>query len=572
MENKEIAEILSFTAKLLELHDSNIFKINAYKNAAFQINTHNTELSILHKEQLQNINGVGKNLASKIYELFTTGTFDELQGLIENTPLGVIQMLNIRGLGPKKTKIIWLFLQITSVDELLQACNENKLIKINGLGEKTQENIKKEIEYSKKSKGKYLLPEAESKADQLLNLLKTIEFIQKIEITGDLRRKHETIDKIEFLVATTNITETQNRILQNNLLVKTEHPQSDTICKCTTTDKIPVEIHFCKPENFYKKLFFTTGNTEHLSRLNLTVINDKIESEEAIYNLLGFDFIPPEIREGAFEFEIVKNKLISELIEVPDLKGIIHNHTTYSDGKHTLAQMADHCKDLGYGYIGISDHSKSAIYAKGLKPDKVIEQHKEIDNLNKKLAPFKIFKGIESDILSNGSLDYDDDVLKMFDFIIASVHSNLNMPEEKATQRLIKAIENPYTTMLGHLTGRLLLQREGYPVNYMKVIDACAANNVIIEFNANPKRLELDWHWIQYALNKNVMLSINPDAHRMEGFKDLHYGVCIARKGGLTKQMTFNALSKEQVEKYFYGKKHKTKGNKFQEFKYNIIS
>ena len=267
------------------------------------------------------------------------------------------------------------------------------------------------------------------------------------------------------------------------------------------------------------------------------------------------------MREGTFEIEAAKKGTLPNLVEMKDLKGILHNHSTYSDGKHSLEQMAVHSKNLGYEYLGICDHSKSAFYANGLNEDRLMQQHAEIDALNKKLAPFKIFKGIESDILYDGNLDYDNQVLASFDFIVASVHSILNMKLEKATQRLLTAIENPYTTILGHPTGRLLLRREGYPIDHKAVIDHCAKYNVVIEINANPWRLDLDWRWVHYAIEQGVKLSINPDAHKMEGYDDMYYGLLAGRKGGLTADMTFNALNAEELGEYFTERKSKIKMN-----------
>ena len=261
------------------------------------------------------------------------------------------------------------------------------------------------------------------------------------------------------------------------------------------------------------------------------------------------------MREGFGEVAQAKEHKIPDLLENSDLKGILHNHSTYSDGKHSLRQMAEHCKSLGYEYLGISDHSRTASYAGGLEIEKVLKQHAEIDLLNQELAPFRIFKGIESDILADGSLDYPEDVLKSFDFIVSSVHSILNMEKRRATDRLIRAITNPFTTILGHPTGRLLLRREGYPVDHKAIIDACAAHHVVIEINANPWRLDLDWRWVRYAMDQGVKLSINPDAHEMDGYADMKYGVLVGRKGGLTKEMTLNALSREEIASYFAARK-----------------
>jgi DNA polymerase (family 10) len=308
------------------------------------------------------------------------------------------------------------------------------------------------------------------------------------------------------------------------------------------------------------ELILKTGNQEHVeilkSMLKGVDLDGKTESE--IYELAGIPYIEPELREGDNEFKLVKSNSLPQLIEYSDLRGSLHNHSTWSDGVHTLEEMALFCKnELKLEYLGICDHSKSAFYANGLNETRISAQQREIDELNKKLSPFKIFKGIESDILYDGSLDYSDEVLGSFDFIVASVHSVLNMNELKATERLIKAIENPYTTILGHPTGRLLLSRSGYPIDHKKVIDACAANQVIIEINANPLRLDLDWRWHQYAISKGVMLSINPDAHRKEGFNDMKFGTLIARKGGLSKENCLNAMNFEQISIFFEQKKKK---------------
>ncbi|XFE76247.1 PHP domain-containing protein [Algoriphagus halophilus] len=278
-------------------------------------------------------------------------------------------------------------------------------------------------------------------------------------------------------------------------------------------------------------------------------------NEEEFFQNNKLEFIPVEMREGLGEVSLAKEHKIGKLLEDSDLKGILHNHSTYSDGKHGLKQMAEYCRDLGYEYLGISDHSRTAFYAGGLEVERIIKQHQEIDELNRELAPFKIFKGIESDILPDGSLDYPDDVLESFDFIVSSIHSILNMDIKKATNRLLTAIENPYTTILGHPTGRLLLRRAGYPIDHKSIIDACAKNKVVIEINANPWRLDLDWRWVRYAMDQGVMLSINPDAHEMDGYSDMKYGVLTGRKGGLTKDMTLNAFSREEIDSYFSERK-----------------
>jgi DNA polymerase (family 10) len=311
---------------------------------------------------------------------------------------------------------------------------------------------------------------------------------------------------------------------------------------------LPVTIYHTDKKNFYTELFTKTGTEEHVAKVTGKNDISSATSEEAIYKKAKLPYIEPEMREDVAEWNFAKKE--DDLITMEDIKGVVHNHTTWSDGVDRLEDFVHACKKKKYEYVVISDHSKNAHYAGGLKVEKVLRQFSEIDLLNDKLKPFRIFKSIECDILVSGELDYDEDLLKQFDLVIVSVHQLLKMDEQKATKRLIKAIENPYTTILGHMTGRQLLIRPGYPVDFKKVIDACAANNVVIEINANPYRLDMDWSHIPYALNKGVMISINPDAHSIAEIDNIRWGVSAARKGGLTKAMTWNAMSLKQVEKW----------------------
>ncbi len=328
----------------------------------------------------------------------------------------------------------------------------------------------------------------------------------------------------------------------------------------TGAEGVVINIKAVTENDFYKYHFLTTGSAEHIEQLKnrngFEQVNDKVfDKEEQIFDFLGLQYIEPELREGMDEISLAEKNLLPELVKFEDLRGCLHNHSTYSDGLHSLKQMTEACRDEGYEYFGICDHSKSAFYANGLSVERILQQHIEIDQLNTEMAPFKIFKGIESDILHDGSLDYPDAILRHFDFVVASVHSGLKMTSEKATERLLKAISNPYTTILGHPTGRLLLAREGYPIDHKAVIDACAENNVILELNAHPYRLDIDWRWIRYATSKNVMISVNPDAHHTGGLHDMYYGICAGRKGYLTKNMTFNALSATETAAWFSTKK-----------------
>ena len=331
---------------------------------------------------------------------------------------------------------------------------------------------------------------------------------------------------------------------------------SSNIFAAETESGLNIKLFIVPRSNFYLDYFRLTGSENHVNQVLALAGNQIFKTEEEIYEKAGLDFIVPELREDFGEIELAKDHQLPILINDNNLKGSLHNHSDWSDGVHSLEEMALYCRDvLKLEYLGICDHSKSAFYAKGLNEQRVFAQHQQIDELNAKFAPFKIFKGIESDILYDGSLDYSEDVLKTFDFVVASVHSQLKMTEEKATERLIKAIENPYTTILGHPTGRLLLSRKGYDIDYKKVIDACAANGVVIEINANPLRLDLDWRWHRYALENGVLLSVNPDAHRKEGFLDMRYGVMVGRKGGLTAEKCLNAFSLNQISDIFANKK-----------------
>ncbi|MGI8893947.1 MAG: PHP domain-containing protein [Bacteroidia bacterium] len=556
--NKEIAKILRLHGQLLELHGEDVFKYRTYQSASFKISKLDKPLAEMTVEQLNKIDGIGTALSNKIYQLVTEGSFNEFNKFTEKTPSGIIEILKIKGMGPKKIGVLWKELEIEPPGELLYACNENRLLDLKGFGKKTQDQIIHAIEYSILNKGKFLYATAENIAIQLLNDLRSEGIGKNISLTGEIRRKSIVLEKIEILIATENQDEVIDFIKSNPLIhPTTEIVNEDNVLKFETINGLKTEFFICNPDEFYYQLIITTGNTAHIESLNLKGL-EKSFSEKEIYKYNKSSYVEPEMREGLGEVELAKSNKIPVLISEEDIKGIIHNHSTYSDGVNTLEEMATYCKDKGYEYFAICDHSKSAFYANGLSIERIILQQKEIDKLNIILSPFKILKGIESDILNDGSLDYPDEILSTFDLVVASIHSNFKMDKEKATNRLLKAIENPYTTILGHPTGRLLLAREGYPVDHQKIIDACAANGVVMELNANPYRLDMDWKWIGYALSKGVMISINPDAHSIEGIHDLHYGLCVARKGGLTGQMTFNTLSLYELENYLSIKKNKT--------------
>lgn len=567
MSNSDIVETIELTAKLLELHNEDEFKIKTYTNAAYNLDKYVGELAQLDFPQLTQIQGVGKMMAGKILEMVSTGQLRDLVELLAKTPEGVIEMFKIKGLGAKKIKVLWNELGIDNLNELQIACENGSIAKVKGFGGKTQDSILESLKFIQSQAGKLRMDKAAILAEIILEVIQNN--FPKVEITGQIRRKTETVDTLTFLIAYEgNLPTFEMEGFEQDLKASSPFVWRGKYLE----NKILIEIRFVLESDFVAKQFIYSAHEDHLKKrnengisllntaINIKEISTQEEAEVAIYEKFGVPYIIPEMREGLNEFEWVKKHSNDELVTWNSLKGILHNHSTYSDGQHSLEQMATYCKELGFEYLGIADHSQSATYANGLLITKILQQHAEIEQLNKKLStdkPFKILKGIESDILGDGSLDYPDEILASFDYIVASVHSNLTMNQARATERLIRAIENPYTTILGHPTGRLLLSRQGYPIDYKEVIDCCAANGVVIEINASPYRLDLDWRWIEYALERNVMLSINPDAHEMQGYHDMNYGVAAARKGGLTANMTFNALSLVEMEAYLANRRQK---------------
>ncbi len=555
MENKAIARTLRLLGQLMELHDENPFKIRSITNAAFKVDKLPYAIAGKSIAEMEEIDGLGKSTAAKIWGLIHHNSIKELEDLLQQTPEGIVEMLGIKGIGPKKIQVIWKGLGIQNTGELYYACNENRLIEAKGFGLKTQEEIRKVIEFKMASSGRFLYAHIESFAEKLIQKLQQKWKTDFLSCVGSYRRRCEIIDRLDLLAAVPLTDEVVFGLEQEGLKIT---DRKENKLECESEQLLKIDLIFCDESDFGWQLIKQTGVEAHANALEQLIADASIKhkTEKEIYVIAGMAFIEPELREGGNEIELAKNNALPTLITYAGLKGSLHNHSTWSDGVHTLEEMAVFCRDeLKLEYLGICDHSKSAFYAKGLNEIRVAAQQREIDELNKKLAPFHIFKGIESDILYDGSLDYDDDVLAAFDFVVASVHSTLNMSEEKATSRLIKAIENRYTTILGHPTGRLLLSRSAYPIDHKKIIDACAANNVVIEINANPLRLDLDWRWHQYAIKKGVLLAINPDAHRKDGFYDMHYGVLTARKGGVENNNCLNAMDLTQIEAFFIKKK-----------------
>ncbi len=563
--NSFIAKKLKLAARLMELHGENDFKVKAYHKSIEAIKTLDAELATMTVGELTKLDGIGKSTAEKIVAIANTQTFDQLQSLVEQTPEGVIEMLDLPGFGAKKIRVLWQDAGATSLDELLVLCQQGKIASVKGFAEKTQESLLRAVEFKLSCRGWFRYATIEPVFQELVAQLRAALPQAQVSETGALRRRMDVIDRVDLLVGFDGSLAIKNAI--KGLEELEEHARHSGPFAWVGVHKstgVKVKVRWCKQGEFEKTLLLTTGSVQHLYqrmesglKLREAVVSSAETTEADIYKSIGLQYIAPEMREGIFELTRAANHELPELVEMTDLKGILHNHSTYSDGRHTLRQMAEHCKALGYEYLGISDHSQTAVYANGLYPNRVKDQQEEIRQLNEELAPFRIFSGIESDILSDGSLDYTDDVLESFDFIVSSVHSGLSMDINKATDRLLTAVRNPHTTILGHMTGRLLLEREGYPVDHKEIIDACAENGVVIEINASPYRLDIDWRWVNYALEKGVMLSINPDAHAMEGYKDMYYGLLAGRKGGLTKAMTFNALSLKEMEAYLSQRKAK---------------
>ncbi|TVT41898.1 DNA polymerase/3'-5' exonuclease PolX [Hymenobacter setariae] len=568
MDNRALIRAFKLTAQLLELHDENPFKIRAYDGTVTALEQLEFPVSEVDRPGLPDRTGLSKTQAAKVAELLDTGTFKELQELLDKTPPGVVELLNIKGIGPKKVRALWRDAGIEGPDQLREAAEAGQVAKLKGFGAKTQESILAALAFTDQSAGKLLFSQAERLGLDLAERLRQVPGVTEAAATGEVRRALEIVETVEILVATTDLAAI-HAVLDAAPGLRAEPSRSGPWAWVGTAVEggVGVTVRLVAPADFVNQLFLSTGTEAHLSAplpnatppaprtLRQWAKREQFASEEALYEKAGLQYVVPELREGLGEIELAAEHKLPRLLEDSDLRGSLHNHSTYSDGNHSLRQMATFLRDAGYEYLGICDHSQAAHYANGLGPERVRQQQREIDELNQELAPFRIFKGIEADILGDGSLDYDTELRNSFDFIVASIHSNLKMDEARATERLLAAISNPHCTMLGHPTGRLLLRRAGYPIDFKAVIDACAEHQVIIEINANPWRLDLDWRWVRYALSQGVQLSINPDAHHTDGYADMRYGVLAGRKGMLTKEMTFNAKSADEVAAYFAARK-----------------
>lgn len=582
--NRDVAAKLREVFQLMQLAGENRFKAIAFDRAAQTVEGLNDDINTyIESKTLTDIKGIGKSIAEDIYAYAETGTMPVLEAFQEKVPSGLIKWTEISGLGPKNILKIHKEFGITEVEELKQLIDSGELAKLPGLGGKSAEKIRKSIEWMEKFDERCRLDEATVIAEAIYDSLKDLEGVQKIEVAGSLRRAKETIGDIDILIAA------EEQYITSLFEVFTSHERvtevlgkGDTKSSVRTDEGRQVDLRIVKPENFAAALMYFTGSKEHnvvmrsrarergmslneygLYKLTADGETDfdapqPYESEADIYKMLDLNFVPPELREDRGEFEIFEEHETLKLVTEADIKGVIHAHSTWSDGKFSIREMAEACIARGYEYLGITDHSKTAAYAGGLSADDVKRQWDEIDALNAEFKEagtnFVVFKGIESDILADGSLDYEDDILAGFDFIIASVHQSLEMPHAKMMERFRQAIKNPYTRMIGHPTGRLLLKRNESDIDLNELITLAAEHNTAIEINANPWRLDLDWKFGNKAKEVGLMTSVNPDAHSIDGIDVMKYGVRIARKGKFEKERVLNTKSADEVRAYFKGR------------------
>jgi DNA polymerase (family X) len=549
MTNYDIAEYFSMLSRLMDLHGMDSFRSKTYSIAAYNIEKLVTELSQMDDAEMRNTKGIGEATGKKIREILDTGKLTQLEEIIAQTPPGVLEIMQVKGLGPKKVAVIWKEMGIESVGELEYACHENRLAAFKGFGQKTQEAVLQNIAFIRSNQGFHLWADMQRTGNDWIQKLSKSFPQYRFMLTGEIRRHMEILGSIEILSDMPPGTLIQ--YWKNAPGLKAEESEEGRELLLQLADLPAIKFYFVPRGEFGLRLFRQSCSESFLQAFESQYpLPQQAATEEELFTAHRLQYIPAPLREDPGILLPASRQELPQLVEAKDIKGIIHSHSRWSDGQETLETMAKHAISKGLEYLVISDHSQAAYYANGLTPERIAAQHQEIDALNARLKPFRIFKSIEADILNDGSLDYDLNVLQTFDLVIASVHSNLKMTEEKAMQRLLKAIENPYTTILGHMTGRLLLSREGYPVDHKAIIDACAANHVVIEINAHPRRLDLDWRWVAYALEKGVMLSVNPDAHALEGYDDVYYGCMAAQKGGLTADRNLSSFSLEQFEAF----------------------
>lgn len=564
---EKVAQTFDSFADILEFKGDNPFKINAFRNGAAILRDLEGDLQeMILDGSIKSVKGIGKGLLAVIYDIHENGFSTDYENLIGEIPPGILDFMNIHGLGVKKVRIIYDSLGISSLEGLEDACKSNRLASLKGFGEKTQQAILQEITRIKSTRNLTLLDDAKKKTDLILTALGEFKSIKKAEPSGEFRRSMEVISKLEFVILITNIDDFRSELkshyffddteVAEDCLLKIDNLNKSLTHKCfLIKDEYYVPVYFIATESlrdYENFLFLTTGSPEFVKMADAEGRVFNHEHEGGIFSDLNMPPVIPEMREKEY-FSAPEKLRKNSKLGILDFRGLLHFHTTYSDGKNTLTEMAEAAKDNVFTYLAVCDHSKAAFYANGLTETRVLEQKREIEKVSRSLD-IPIFHGVESDILKNGELDYDTDFMKNFQFVVASVHSRFKLSEEEMTSRIIKAVENQYTDLLGHPTGRLLLQRSPYNVDLVKVIDACAANNVAIEINASPYRLDLDWRMIYYAREKGCLFSINPDAHSILGIEEINYGISVARKGGLQPEEVINCMDVEGFKKFLLRK------------------
>ncbi|ALJ56464.1 DNA polymerase/3'-5' exonuclease PolX [Candidatus Xiphinematobacter sp. Idaho Grape] len=567
--NKDYCRILNDIALLLELKgEKNPFKIRAYLRASKMLSMVPWKLAEATSEQVKAIEGIGKSIAEKISELTQTGHLKFYEELCGELPQDILTLLSIPGLGVRKVKVLYEGLGVTSITSLEKVCREGKLISLPGFGRKTSKNLLRSLEDKRRNAGKFLLVQVLPLAVGLVEELKRLSEVSLVAYAGSIRRGKDIVHDIDLVVA----GKASRGILSSFLL----HPWVESVLakgvtKCTVRLRtgIPCDLRVVTEKEYPFALAYFTGSREHNIRLRSLALKNgwslneygftpaekrvrkqavpSVDDEAGIYQALGLQFIPPELREDHGEFAAAAAKNIPPLVKMEDLKGTFHCHTTDSDGYDSLERVAEAGMKLGFQYLGISDHSKSLVQANGLNERALMEQCKTISQLNATYERFHLFSGIECDILKDGRLDFSDEVLASLDYTIASVHTSFSLSAAAMTRRIIRALSNPYVTVLGHLTGRLLLRRLPYQVDIPAVIEAAASAGTWIELNANPNRLDMEYSWWPLAREKKVKCVINPDAHSARDIQDVSFGVCSARRGGLTPRDVMNCLTSSEI-------------------------
>ena len=578
MDKKDISEVLDRIGTMLEIKGENPFKIRAYFSGARTLQTMEEDLGeVIESGKLGEVPGIGKALTEKIETLFTTGELAFYDKLVASVPAGLMDLLDIPGLGGKKIKVLHDKLAIDSIDSLRLACEAGKVAELKGFGKKTEEKILSGIENREAYAARHLWWDARSVVEKILPGLEALPEVERVEAAGSFRRGMETVGDLDFLVASSNPAPIMDWFTSMDSIAEvTAH--GDTKSSVRLEGGMQADLRVVPTAQFYFALHHFTGSKDHNVRMRQKALSMGLSlsewglrpeeqkdssrkagpieahSEADIFEALGLQYVPPSLREGMGEVEAADRNELPELLEFADLKGCFHNHTTASDGRNTLEEMAKEADRRGWEYLGISDHSKASFQANGLDEERLSKQVQAINNINES-GNFRVhlFSGSEVDILSGGKLDFEDSVLDALDYVVASVHNGLTQDEETMTARIIKAIEHPKVTMIGHVSGRLLLRREASKINFTKILDAAISNGKILELNANPMRLDMDWrHW-RRAAEKGLLCCINPDAHALHHFDFQHAGVLAARKGWLTAKDVFNTRTLREVQEYLIG-------------------